>query len=132
MRTNSSPYEVRCPRCDVSFPPKTRKCIHCGGPTGKSGRAFVEQWIATDPTDPGAMGPGATDAGLSMARSTASSPEPIEPEDAPIFTMDAVGTEAGEAESQSSLPRTLLRSFGSLIWIALLIAFTLARDCGGE
>jgi len=124
MRSEPSPYEVRCPRCDVSFPPETRKCLHCGGPTGKSGRAFAEQWIATDP---GAMAPG-----IPTAPTTASSPEPIEPEGAPIFTMDAVGAEAEDAESQSSLPRKLLRSFGSLIWIGLLIAFTLARSCDGE
>lgn len=24
------PYEVRCPSCNVSFPPETRRCLHCG------------------------------------------------------------------------------------------------------
>lgn len=36
-REKGSPYEVRCPRCDVSFPVETRICIHCGGPTGQPG-----------------------------------------------------------------------------------------------
>ena len=27
-------FEVRCPSCDVSFPPETRSCLHCGGRTG--------------------------------------------------------------------------------------------------
>ena len=30
----TSAYEVRCPRCDVTFPVGTPRCIHCGGPTG--------------------------------------------------------------------------------------------------
>jgi hypothetical protein len=31
-----SPYEVRCPRCNTSFAPETRRCVHCGGPVGRS------------------------------------------------------------------------------------------------
>jgi hypothetical protein len=27
-------YEVRCERCKTSFPPETKRCIHCGGPLG--------------------------------------------------------------------------------------------------
>ena len=30
-----TPYEVFCPRCQVSFPVETRKCIHCGGRLAK-------------------------------------------------------------------------------------------------
>lgn len=26
----ASAYEVRCPRCETSFPPETRRCVHCG------------------------------------------------------------------------------------------------------
>ena len=118
MRQSASPYEVRCPRCDVSFPPETRKCIHCGGATGKSSApAAVAEWIAQESGD-----------------SAATDPTPIEPDDGSIFSMETGGIETaeGEIEGRSSLSRTLLRSFGSLIWIALLIAFTLARDCGGE
>lgn len=37
MRSSASPYEVRCPRCDVSFAVGTRRCIHCGGPTTAPG-----------------------------------------------------------------------------------------------
>lgn len=33
MQAGASAYEVRCPRCDVSFPVGTRRCLHCGGPT---------------------------------------------------------------------------------------------------
>ena len=33
MQTQDSrtPYEVHCPRCDVTFPVGTRHCLHCGG-----------------------------------------------------------------------------------------------------
>jgi hypothetical protein len=32
---NLNVYEVRCHRCDVSFPPGTRQCIHCGERIGR-------------------------------------------------------------------------------------------------
>lgn len=35
-----------------------------------------------------------------------------------------------EAEEPQSLGRQLMRSLGGLIWILLLIAFSIARDCG--
>ena len=31
----SNYYEVRCERCRTSFPPETKRCIHCGGPLGR-------------------------------------------------------------------------------------------------
>lgn len=33
-----APFEVHCDRCRVTFPVGTRRCIHCGGPTGVSAR----------------------------------------------------------------------------------------------
>ena len=33
--TSTTQYEVRCLRCNVSFPPGTRRCLHCGGRTGR-------------------------------------------------------------------------------------------------
>ena len=116
-RGPSSPYEVRCPRCDVSFPPQTRKCIHCGGRTAKQAAApLIQQWSEAD-----------------AQRSISQSPAPIEPEPDPFFTMQPTASEGAEGEIEpSSLPRTLLRSLGTLIWVGLLIAFTLARNCGAE
>jgi hypothetical protein len=29
-----TPYEWWCPRCQVTYPPGTRVCIHCGGLVG--------------------------------------------------------------------------------------------------
>ena len=41
MPASESPlYEVRCPSCRTSFPPETKRCIHCGGPLGKRLLAF--------------------------------------------------------------------------------------------
>lgn len=31
-----APFETRCPRCGVSYPVETRRCIHCGGPTARA------------------------------------------------------------------------------------------------
>jgi hypothetical protein len=28
-------FEVRCERCQTSFAPGTRQCVHCGGPIGR-------------------------------------------------------------------------------------------------
>ena len=30
----SNYYEVRCENCKTSFPPETKRCIHCGAPLG--------------------------------------------------------------------------------------------------
>jgi len=27
-------YEIRCESCRTSFPPETKRCIHCGAPLG--------------------------------------------------------------------------------------------------
>jgi hypothetical protein len=34
-------YEVRCPNCNTSFPPETKRCIHCGGPLGGGMRGWI-------------------------------------------------------------------------------------------
>jgi uncharacterized protein with PIN domain len=38
-RGETKPYEVRCLRCNTSFAPETRRCIHCGGPVGRRAAA---------------------------------------------------------------------------------------------
>ena len=35
-------FEVRCLNCDVSFPVGTKRCLHCGGRVGASGRSIPE------------------------------------------------------------------------------------------
>lgn len=106
MRGKGSPYEVRCPRCDVSFPIETRRCIHCGGPTAES--------AAT--ADPGAF-PGPLEA--SHGGAPTASPESV--------------ARGGELETPEdgppSIVANLLRSFGSLFWIIALVAFSMLRNC---
>lgn len=48
----SNPYEVRCESCRTSFPPETKRCIHCGGPLGASALG----WLRAGGT-PGAPAP---------------------------------------------------------------------------
>ena len=108
MQRGSSPYEVRCPRCDVSFAVETRRCIHCGGPTAASDspRIGVES----------------------------GSPLPWNrTQEDPARTPDEIGAPGGGPEvpetAPTSLGATLLRSFGSLIWVVALVAFSILRSC---
>lgn len=107
----TTPYEVRCPRCDVSFPVETKRCMHCGGPTvwpDQVEMVMAEPFGAPD------------DAPLEyFPDSTASVPESVEDQfEAP--------------EEPKSTGRSLLRSLGGFVWIIVLIGFTLARNCGEE
>jgi len=44
----TSYYEVRCERCRTSFPPETKRCIHCGGPLGGGLSALLRPGRAPD------------------------------------------------------------------------------------
>jgi hypothetical protein len=104
-----SPYEVRCPRCDVTFPIETKRCMHCGGPTGHLGQISVLESITAPDDAPFEIFPDPTSA----------TPGPEERE--------------GEAdEGPMSVGRSLIRSLGGFVWIIVLIGFTLSRSCGGE
>jgi hypothetical protein len=110
MRGKGSPYEVRCPRCDVSFPVETRRCVHCGGPTSASASPPSIEFATGGPI-PGTS-PQETSTGKS-GRTSAPEAGPLEvPEEAP-----------------SSLGSTLLRTFGSLFWVIALIGFSIMRSC---
>lgn len=39
MIESSPGYEIRCNHCSVSFPPETKRCLHCGASLGGRGRA---------------------------------------------------------------------------------------------
>ena len=45
-------YEVRCPRCDVTFPLGTRRCIYCGGPTGPAEASGLRAAMRSLPAGP--------------------------------------------------------------------------------
>ena len=133
-RDKSSPYEVRCARCDVSFPVETRTCIHCGGPTGEAG-AFL---VMDDPS------------GLVPGDPVGTRPSSIEPEANAESPFGALGERVFGGGAQAGAPtredggadptlagehgppgivQRLMQSMGSVIWIAILIAFSLSRSC---
>ncbi len=125
-RTRASVYEVRCARCDVSFPVGTKKCIHCGGRTAPGlpgGSRGVER-----------PSYGESDGGSNEA---ILGPSPIEPTQESPFSIGDSGL--GEArpndrdleipDSPSSLVGFLSRSLGGIIWVLILIGFALTRGC---
>lgn len=107
MLTQPSAYEVRCPRCDVSFPAETRQCMHCGGRTSAPGR------IAIFDT-------------LSEMRGDQAEPSM----DTDFAIPSEAERELGVSDEPSSMGRSLIRSLGGFVWIIVLIGFTLARNCG--
>lgn len=106
-----SKYEVRCPSCDVSFPIETKRCVHCGSKTA-----------------PSQMGPGRYAVG-------GGAPSNAEGE-SPAWTMVSPETDVfagGVVDEEDETPRrTLVRSAGTLIWVAMLIGFSLLRACSEE
>ena len=102
-------YEVRCPRCDVSFPVETRKCVHCGGQTESPDRVAILESLVQASAGP-----------------TDEFPDPMH------AIPDQKERELDTSDEPSSLGRTLIRSLGGLVWVIVLIGFTLARNCGGE
>ena len=130
----SSPYEVRCLRCDVSFPVETKVCLHCGGRTSDAGALFEME----DPVEL-ATGTGGESDTLSSSRTAeASSSQADSPfgvfDEAGIFRDDSRSEPANDrAYQEEAQPpgfvQTLMRSAGSFIWVLLLIAFSLSRSC---
>ena len=122
------PYEVRCPRCDVTFPIQTRVCVHCGGRTAATSERFLAPTSAEFEIPDDSMG---------------RAPTTVEPVDETPFIFGSPGdlgspgdTESGsdefgvEREAQPpGFARTLMRNVGGLIWVLLLIGFSIARSC---
>jgi hypothetical protein len=65
-RGEPAPYEVRCPRCNTSFAPETRRCVHCGGPVAAPGaqRATQRPEVRRPARVPGAQRPATGPGGL--------------------------------------------------------------------
>lgn len=105
-------YEVRCPRCDVSFPTGTKTCLHCGGATGPStgprGRVRVAEWAR----------PSRDEQASDMARFELAQPARATPIDAQIAEEDDTPRRGG-----------LIRGAGTLVWILLAIGISIARSC---
>lgn len=131
----SSPYEVRCPNCDVSFPVETRTCLHCGGKTTEAGAFF-------DMEDPVEFSTGVGADGYEISSSRPSEQDASQV-DAPFGVLHEAGIFRDDSRSEPENDRayqeeaeppgfvqTLMRSAGSFIWVLLLIAFSLSRSCG--
>lgn len=103
-------FEVYCAHCRVSFPVETRVCLHCGGPTGHA----------------------AYGASLANGYSTAATKRPIEPmADSPVsYGKTDVEAPLPAEDAPASLGRSLIRSLGGIIWVLLLIGYSLAQSCG--
>lgn len=114
MRSSEQTFEVRCERCNVSFPVGTRQCIHCGGRIDPHNTTDTQIHLAG----------GGAGAGVDMGRSSSASPIDV--------MADPFESEVEAGEQPMSVGRTLIRSMGGLIWVLVLIGFTLARSCGGE
>jgi hypothetical protein len=128
MRSERAHYEVRCPHCDVSFPVETRTCIHCGGKTVAASEApsvsmgALPVFEFDSDFDRSDESPLAFPAGESTGEFDSMQPA----------TASSERLEGGEVDSEApSVGRSILGSVGSLVWIALLIAFSLSsRMCG--
>lgn len=102
MKASGPSFEVYCDRCRVTFPVGTRRCIHCGGPTGASRARPLVRFEAGRKSEPGRQ------------------PEPVgEPEPA-------------QAEVEPELGRRRFVSPVTLAWIVLIAAGYLYRACAGQ
>ena len=97
-------YEVRCHRCNVSFPPGTRVCLHCGGRTGES-RAPV-------------------------ALTDISTFERVGNEESLRMDPEAAGEMPADDEVGSAR-RTVLGTIMNMLWVVLLIGGYLFHTCSG-
>jgi hypothetical protein len=134
MRSEPPHFEVYCRSCDVTFPVGTRHCIHCGGATTQGGSRG-----GSLPDGLSGFGPvGSKDFDPEWGNATpfpALTEEQAEAEAESIFAMDGQLAPFDPVEQASEQPasgRRFLRSLGSLVWIALLIAFSLYRGTCGD
>ncbi len=116
-------YEVWCHSCNVTFPPETRRCIHCGQPVrperpARRGlrRASTPEWNVgeMDFRDPSAGGP----------------PVPIEAR--PVTGPVASPAEVPLEESEEPVRRSLLRAGMTVLWMVLLAAGYAWRACSQQ
>ena len=120
-KNQESFYEIRCDHCNVSFPPETKVCFHCGkrlGPRRQvldSAPTLEEAFKHLMPADPAAK---RSDSNFLDASGV---PPDVAYESEPI-----------EGEEEEEEPRsTKARLLGNFVWIALAVVFTAYRACNG-
>ena len=127
MRSDSTHYEARCLQCAVTFPIETKKCVHCGAPTVAMGDVGGISHVATPIFD--------FESKFEDGENTSAFPTFGEPgsysEDRSSSQPDPFEEHSADAATPSA-GRSILGSMGSLIWVAMLIAFSIANQvCSG-
>ncbi len=114
-------FEIRCHDCNVSFPPETKVCFHCGKRIGSrrqvldSAPALEEAFKHLVPADPVAKKSDLNFGDTSQASRHAAD------------EARQIAEEEQEEEPRSTKARLL----GNFVWIALAILFTTYRACNG-
>jgi hypothetical protein len=108
--TSQDAFEVRCHRCEVSFPHGTKRCMYCGGKPS----AGPPQVDFLDIREMEAH---------AAERSVPGLPRPRQAE------VEQEGEAEGEEELslRQSLPRVAM----SLAWVVLLVVVSIYRACAG-
>ena len=104
-------FELRCHRCDVSFPIGTKRCMYCGEKPS-AGPPQIQFHDLHEVEE---------HAGAVVAEG--SHPEVARPE---------VAVEEDEAEPEVTLRRALPRVAMSLVWVILLVVVSIYRACAGS
>ena len=104
-------YEVRCSGCNVSFPPETRRCMHCGGRTSPGG----------SPPSPKPAFP------IDPAGAVAS--EQAREEEGSWLTLPDLNDTTDE---EPPARPGWLRLGGGLVWVVLAILASLGQMCEGR
>jgi hypothetical protein len=99
-------FEVRCHRCNVSFPIGTKVCLHCGGRTGEPAAPVL----------------------LSEIRAL-SRPDG---DGAPLLSQDGELAEAPAGDEAEPGRRSLFGTAMSLFWVLLLVGGYFFRSCVSE
>jgi hypothetical protein len=106
----ASEYEVHCPRCRVTFPVGTKRCVHCGGRTGQR----VES-----------EGRPVWDDRSGRFRVVTAGGSDVESTQRPL----AFDAEPEEDEADQTGRGGILRVAVTVVWILLAVAFSILRAC---
>ncbi|MBJ22945.1 MAG: hypothetical protein CL933_26340 [Deltaproteobacteria bacterium] len=117
----------------MSFPVGTRTCVHCGGRTGPSGQLIHDEGFVFSDGSHGTDSP--RSAPLSGALQDDDALEPVAASPFSLGDASSGGAAADDRDLEASdeprsVVRSLVRSLGGVVWVILLIGFSLARSCG--
>ena len=111
-------YEIRCQRCDVSFPPESKVCVHCGERI-RPQRQILTSVPALEEAFQDII-PAEVLAGKSSSEAFPGSPATEIPENPQAVT---------EEEEQPRFSKS--RLLGNLVWIVLAVLASAFQVCRG-